>query len=64
MKYVLITPAHNEEANIEKTLISMQSQSILPLKWVVVSDGSTDATDEIVEKYVRQNNWIELIIKT
>lgn len=61
MKYVLITPAHNEEANIEKTLISMQSQSILPLKWVVVSDGSTDATDEIVEKYVRQNNWIELI---
>ena len=48
LNYVLITPAHNEEAYIEKTLISMLNQTLLPLKWVIVSDGSTDQTDDIV----------------
>ena len=47
--YVLITPARNEEAFIEKTIQSVVSQTILPAKWVIVSDGSTDRTDEIVK---------------
>jgi len=59
--YVLITPARNEEAYIEKTIQSVISQTILPKKWVVVSDGSTDSTDEIVNRYIAGNNWIELI---
>lgn len=59
--YVLVTPARNEEAYIEKTIKSVISQKILPLKWVVVSDGSTDKTDEIVEKYANQYDFIELI---
>ena len=61
LKYVLVTPAHNEEANIEKTLKSMVSQTILPEKWVIVSDGSTDSTDEIVKRYAIQHDWIELV---
>ena len=40
MKYVLITPAHNEEAFIEKTLDSMVAQTLLPERWVIVDDGS------------------------
>jgi len=48
--YVLITAARNEEAYIEKTIKSVISQTILPKKWVIVSDGSTDRTDEIVRK--------------
>jgi glycosyltransferase involved in cell wall biosynthesis len=59
--YVLITPARNEEAYIEKTIQSFISQTVLPEKWVIVSDGSTDRTDEIVRKYVAQYSWIELI---
>src|SRR4030042_10366 len=61
MNYVLITPAYNEEAYIEKTIQSVISQSILPLKWVIVSDCSFDSTDEIVKKYACEYNWIELI---
>src|SRR5262245_276922 len=61
LKYVLITPAKNEAAYIEKTLESVVAQTILPLKWVIVSDGSTDGTDDIVKNYVRENSWIELI---
>src|SRR2546426_1031255 len=48
LSYVLITPARNEEAHIERTIKSVVSQTLRPLKWVIVSDGSTDRTDEIV----------------
>src|SRR5260221_2258655 len=59
--YVLITPARNEASFIELTINSVVAQSLRPLKWVIVSDGSTDGTDEIVRKYDEANNWIELI---
>jgi glycosyltransferase involved in cell wall biosynthesis len=59
--YVLITPARNEADYIELTLKSVVSQSVRPLKWVIVSDGSTDATDDIVRQYVANNTWIELV---
>jgi glycosyltransferase involved in cell wall biosynthesis len=60
MKYVLITPAHNEEAFIEKTLASMVAQTRLPERWVIVDDGSTDRTAQIVEGYASRHEWIEL----
>ena len=61
MNYVLITPARNEEDFIEMTIRSMITQTNLPLKWVIVSDGSTDATDNIVKKYLPAFPWIELV---
>ena len=59
--YVLITPARNEAQFIELTLQSMVAQTLRPLKWVIVSDGSTDGTDDIVRKYIGDNPWIELL---
>jgi biofilm PGA synthesis N-glycosyltransferase PgaC len=61
LKYVLITPARNEAQYIEQTIKSMVAQTVRPLKWVIVSDGSTDATDEIVGKYLPDNPWMELL---
>jgi glycosyltransferase involved in cell wall biosynthesis len=61
IKYVLVTPARNEEANIERTIRSMVAQTVLPVKWVIVSDGSTDSTDDIVRTYFPENPWIELV---
>jgi glycosyltransferase involved in cell wall biosynthesis len=61
MTYVLITPARNEAAFIEQTILAVIHQTVKPAKWVIVSDGSTDGTDEIVNKYVREHPWIELI---
>jgi glycosyltransferase involved in cell wall biosynthesis len=60
-QFVLITPARNEERFLEQTIRSMLSQTAKPVKWVIVSDGSTDGTDEIVRKYAAENNWIELV---
>lgn len=48
---VLVTPVRNEEATIAVTLESVVSQSVRPLEWVIVSDGSTDRTDSIIEPY-------------
>lgn len=59
--YVLITPARNEEAFIAKTLESMIQQTVLPLKWVIVDDGSTDRTAEIVSGYLVRHSWIEMV---
>ncbi len=59
--YVLITPARNEAAFIEETIKSVVAQTLRPLKWIIVSDGSTDGTDDIVKRYSIQHNWIELV---
>ena len=61
LAYVLITPARNEARYIEKTLDSMVKQTVLPQKWVIVNDGSTDETSSIVRKYLDANPWIQLI---
>lgn len=64
MKYVLITPAHNEEAFIRKTLASMVAQTVTPERWIIVDDSSTDSTAEIVQSYTRSHSWIELVRQT
>lgn len=59
--YVLMTAAYNEEGFIEKTIQSVLAQSLAPLKWVIVSDGSTDKTDAIVESYASKHSFISLV---
>lgn len=59
--YVLITPARNEAEFIELTIKSVVAQRIQPIKWIIVSDGSTDGTDSIVCKYAADHPWIELL---
>ena len=61
MTYVLITPARNEAAFIGQTIQAVIRQTVKPAKWVIVSDGSTDGTDELVKKYARGNPWMELV---
>jgi len=61
LKYALMTAARNEEAFIEQTIRSVVAQTALPAKWIVVSDGSTDQTDNIVKKYAAQYEWIQLL---
>jgi len=59
--YVIITPARNEAQFIELTLQSMVAQTVRPLRWVIVSDGSTDGTDDIVARYTSDHPWIVLL---
>lgn len=61
MKYVLITPSRNEEKFIQQTLDSMVAQTLLPERWIIVDDGSTDRTGEIADDYARRHPWIEVL---
>jgi poly-beta-1,6-N-acetyl-D-glucosamine synthase len=60
-RYVLLTAAYNEEAKIEKTIESVLSQTRLPSLWVIVSDGSFDRTDEIVQQYANNHSFIRFL---
>jgi glycosyltransferase involved in cell wall biosynthesis len=62
--YVLVTAARNEEAYIENTIRSVIAQTILPEKWVIVSDGSTDHTDKIVKRYAMTHGFIFFMRKS
>ena len=59
-RYVLVTAARNEEKYIEQTLQSVTAQTVKPLGWVIMSDGSTDRTDEIVSAYANEYPFVRL----
>src|SRR5262245_53967369 len=59
--FVLVTPARNEAQFIGLTIESVVAQTSRPSKWVIVSDGSTDETDDVVRHYAARHEWIELV---
>lgn len=60
-KYVIITPARDEESNIERTIQSVLAQTVRPKEWVIVNDGSRDRTGEIIDGYAKQFPWIRAV---
>jgi glycosyltransferase involved in cell wall biosynthesis len=60
-QFVLITPARNEEKYLDATIQSVVNQTLKPLKWLIISDGSTDRTEEIVTQYADAYDFIELM---
>jgi glycosyltransferase involved in cell wall biosynthesis len=60
LRYVLVTPARNEAQFIAATMRSVIAQSVRPLRWVIVSDGSSDGTDDIVRELAADHDWIDL----
>jgi biofilm PGA synthesis N-glycosyltransferase PgaC len=57
-RYIVVTPARNEEENIVHTIRSMAGQTNRPVLWVIVNDGSTDRTAEIIDAAAREHPWI------
>jgi biofilm PGA synthesis N-glycosyltransferase PgaC len=60
-RYVLVTPVRDEEQYIGAMIDSILAQEVLPSRWIIVDDGSSDRTPEIVSSYARQTGIIELI---
>lgn len=59
--YIIISPVRDEVLYIEKTIESVKNQTILPSQWIIVDDGSTDGTGEILDKHAAQSDWIKVI---
>jgi len=56
----LISPARNEADYIRKTLDSVLAQTVLPKRWIIIDDGSTDDTPKILAEYAAKNSLIEM----
>jgi biofilm PGA synthesis N-glycosyltransferase PgaC len=60
-RYVLISPVRNEEKYIQKSIDSVVNQTVRPVEYLIVDDGSTDRTAEIVKKEAQRHPWIHYI---
>lgn len=58
--YVIVTPARDEQEYIEKTINSVIHQTLQPLQWIIVNDGSTDDTGIIIDNYAKCP-WIKAV---
>ena len=61
--YLLISPCRNEADFMVNTLDSVVNQSVPPAKWIIVDDGSTDATPEILQRYSNQYDFIQIVTR-
>jgi biofilm PGA synthesis N-glycosyltransferase PgaC len=62
-RYVIISPGRNEAAFMRRTLDSVAAQSIRPALWVIVDDGSTDASPQILAEYAARHDWIRIVTR-
>ena len=60
-RYVIITPVRDEEKYLEATINAVALQTVLPAEWVIVNDGSTDRTAEIIDTYAAHFPWIRAV---
>lgn len=60
-RYVVVTPARDEEETLPHTIESMRHQRVLPVRWIIVDDGSTDGTLEIARQAERELDWLEVL---
>jgi glycosyltransferase involved in cell wall biosynthesis len=60
-RYVIITPARDEEDFLEKTIHAVLNQTVLPQQWILVNDGSVDRTGDIMQRYAALYPWITVL---
>ncbi len=60
-KYVVITPIRDEEEHITEMVESVIAQTVRPMEWVIVNDGSTDKTGTIIDRFAQENPWIHVV---
>lgn len=60
-KYVVVTPVRDEETYLPLTVESILRQTVRPVEYVIVNDGSSDRTGEIIDRYARDHSWIRAV---
>jgi biofilm PGA synthesis N-glycosyltransferase PgaC len=60
-QYIVITPMRNEMRTIEVTIKALLSQTVLPNRWIILDDGSSDGCQQVVAHYAKELSWISHI---
>lgn len=58
---VVISPCRDEEEHVAATIESLAGQTVRPALWVIVDDGSTDRTPEILAEATKRHPWIRVL---
>ncbi|MFO1487507.1 MAG: glycosyltransferase family A protein [Verrucomicrobiota bacterium] len=59
--FVVVTPVRNEGDHFAETIESMVAQTARPLMWVIVDDGSKDATGPLADAAAKTHPWIRVL---
>jgi len=62
-RYLVVSPVKDEERYVERTLRSMTEQTVLPVRWIIVDDGSADGTADLLHRYARDHAWIQIVTR-
>jgi biofilm PGA synthesis N-glycosyltransferase PgaC len=60
-RYVIVTPARDEEEYLAATIECVSRQTVLPVEWIIVNDGSTDKTGDIIDLHAQRYPWIRAV---
>lgn len=63
LRYAVVTPARNEERNLRRLGEALTAQSLPPSEWIVVDDGSTDATPQILAELAASHAWVRALAR-
>jgi glycosyltransferase involved in cell wall biosynthesis len=63
-RYLLVSPCRNEADFMRQTLDTVVAQTLRPARWVIVDDGSSDATPQILAEYAKKHDWISIVTRT
>jgi poly-beta-1,6-N-acetyl-D-glucosamine synthase len=58
VRYVIVSAVRDEASHLEHTIRSMVGQTVRPAEWIIVNDGSTDQTGEIIDRWASEHSWI------
>jgi glycosyltransferase involved in cell wall biosynthesis len=62
-RYVIISPVRNETPHLPGTIECVAAQSIRPIQWIIVDDGSTDETAKILKLTAEKYDWITIVTR-
>jgi glycosyltransferase involved in cell wall biosynthesis len=60
-RYLIVSPVKDEAPHVERTLRSVAGQTVRPMRWIIVDDGSSDGTRAMLHRFAQQHAWVEIV---
>ena len=60
-RLVIVSPCRDEASTLERTIASMEAQTVQPERWVIVDDGSTDETPQLLARAAERIPWLHVV---
>lgn len=58
--FTVFTPVYNGEEHIERVFESINNQTFKNFEWIIINDGSTDNTANLIKTFINQHHEIDI----